>query len=105
MPTPLTQIAERVRERVRVDGVDLGTDAALAERYVRDEVRRYSERALGGSVPLLRDEHEAAQQLIATLTGLGALQPFLDDPNVEELWINAPDEVFVARGGIPELTG
>jgi pilus assembly protein CpaF len=28
---------------------------ALAARYVHDEVRRYSGRALGGSVPLLAD--------------------------------------------------
>lgn len=105
MSGALTHIAERVRERVRLDGVDLGADAALAERYVRDEVRAYSERALGGSVPLLPDEDDAAQRLVAALTGFGPLQPFLDDPEVEELWINAPDLVFAARGGIPQLTG
>jgi len=32
------------------------------------------------------------------------LQPFLDDPEVEEIWINGPERVFVARNGIPELT-
>jgi pilus assembly protein CpaF len=35
---------------------------------------------------------------------LGPLQPFLDDPDVEEIWINAPDRVFVARRGVSELT-
>ena len=39
-------ITESVRERVRRDGADLGLDSPLAERYVRDEVRAYSERAL-----------------------------------------------------------
>ncbi len=34
----------------------------------------------------------------------GPLQPFLDDPTVEELWINAPDRIFVARDGRSELT-
>ncbi len=38
------------------------------------------------------------------VAGFGVLQPFLDDPTVEELWINAPSEIYVARGGESELT-
>lgn len=34
----------------------------------------------------------------------GPLQPLLDDPAVEEIWINAPDRVFVSRDGRSELT-
>lgn len=103
--TALTAIADQVRERVRREGVDLASDHDLAARYVRDEVRRYSERALGGSVPLLEDEADATRRVVATLTGFGALQPLLDDPDIEELWINAPDAVFVARAGVTEATG
>ncbi|MHB0928348.1 MAG: CpaF family protein [Candidatus Nanopelagicales bacterium] len=36
--------------------------------------------------------------------GFGALQPLLDDPSVEELWINAPDRIFISRDGRSELT-
>lgn len=104
MSKAVSIITEQVRERVRRDGIDLGGDHALARRYVHDEVQRYSERALGGSFPLLADESLATKQIVATLTGFGPLQPFLDDPEVEEIWINGPDRVFVARGGIPELT-
>ena len=103
MSTALASIADRVRERVRREGVDLSPE--LADRYVREEVRSYSERALGGSLPMLDDETDATAQVIATLTGFGALQPLLDDPDIEELWINAPDAVFVARGGVSEATG
>src|SRR5690606_24715468 len=28
----------------------------------------------------------------------------LDDPEVEEIWINSPDKVFISRGGVSELT-
>ena len=97
-------ITEQVRLRVRRDGVDLATDDALADQYVRDEVRRYSERALGGSMPLLTDEFQASREVVAALTGFGALQPFLDDPDIEEIWINSPTRVFIARDGVPELT-
>ena len=36
--------------------------------------------------------------------GFGLLQPLLDDEAVEEIWINAPDRVFVSRGGRSQLT-
>ncbi len=104
MSSALAFITDRVRERVRLDGVDLGVDRELAHRYVHDEVQRYSERALGGSLPMLADEGLAARQIVATITGFGVLQPLFDDPEVEEIWINAPERVFAARGGVPELT-
>jgi pilus assembly protein CpaF len=95
-------ITDRVRERVRREGVDLAADSDLADRFVREELRSYSERALGGTAPLIADEQAAARTIIAAVTGLGPLQPFLDDPTVEEVWINAPDRIFLARNGVSE---
>jgi pilus assembly protein CpaF len=95
-------ITDRVRERVQREGVDLSRDSALADRFVNDEVRRYSERALGGAIPLLEDEAGAASEVLATLTGFGVLQPYLDDPSIEEIWINGPNKIFVARQGVSE---
>ena len=102
MSAAVDLITDRVRERVRREGVDLAADAALADRFVREELRSYSERALGGSAPLVGDETAAARQIVAAVTGLGPLQPLLDDPAVEEVWINAPDRVFLARNGVSE---
>ncbi|NBU31708.1 MAG: CpaF family protein [Actinobacteria bacterium] len=34
----------------------------------------------------------------------GALTQFLSDPEIEEIWINSPSRIFVARLGVPELT-
>jgi pilus assembly protein CpaF len=102
MNDPVQLIVERVRDRVRRDGFDPAIDGSRAAGYVRDEVRRYSERALGGSLPLLADERATERHVSAALTGFGPLQPYLDDPEIEELWINAPDRIFVARGGRPE---
>jgi hypothetical protein len=95
-------ITDRVRERVRREGVDLAADSTLADRFVREELRSYSERALGGTAPLIADEQAAARTIIVAVTGLGPLQPLLDDPIVEEVWINAPDRIFLARNGVSE---
>ena len=97
---PIAVIAEAVRERIRGDGIDLAGDGARVHDYVREEVRRYSERALGSTAPLIADEAAVTRQVVATLTGFGAIQQYLDDPTVEEIWINAPDSVFVARDGV-----
>ena len=34
----------------------------------------------------------------------GALQGLMDDPSVEEVWINSPTRIFIARKGVSELT-
>ena len=102
MNDPVRLIADRVRDRVRRDGIDLTTDAPRAMAYARDEVRKYSEHALGGSLPLVADEVRTEREVLASLTGFGPLQPYLDDPTVEEIWINAPDRVFIAHDGRSE---
>ena len=104
MSDPVRTIAERVRTRVLRDGVDLAGNDSVTSRYAREEVRRYSERALTGAHAGLGDEHDTARDVVASLTGYGPLQPFFDDPEVEEIWINGPTRVFIAKGGVSELT-
>jgi pilus assembly protein CpaF len=43
-------------------------------------------------------------QIATQISGFGLLQPLLDDPTVEEIWINEPGRIFVARNGKSELT-
>ena len=38
------------------------------------------------------------------LAGFGPLQPFFDDPSVEEIWINGPDRSSSPGDGVSELT-
>jgi pilus assembly protein CpaF len=104
MTDPVRTIAERVRTRVLREGVDLATDAGRASRYAHEEVRRYSERALAGVHAQLGDEVATARDVVAEITGYGPLQPYFDDPTIEEIWINTPTRVFIARDGVPELT-
>jgi pilus assembly protein CpaF len=46
------------------------------------------------------DEALLSAQANLELTGLGVLQPLLDDPEIEEIWINRPNEIhyFGANG-------
>lgn len=50
------------------------------------------------SLPL-GDELELRQKVENQLFGFGKLQPLLDDPAIEEIWINSPTSAFVAKSG------
>jgi len=46
----------------------------------------------------------AREQVAQAVSGFGVLQEFFDDPEVEEIWINEPGRIFIARNGRSELT-
>jgi pilus assembly protein CpaF len=79
---------------------DTGVVRRLAERVVGD----HDQRSLTGAVLPVEDQDAVVEELVARVSGFGALQRYLDDPTVEEVWINDPSRVFVARGGRHELT-
>ncbi|ACZ30064.1 type II secretion system protein E [Xylanimonas cellulosilytica DSM 15894] len=98
-------ILEReVRELVRRRGIDPVRERSALAGLVADAVSDYTDRTTRGLVPALPDAVETSRTLVDLLAGLGPLQQYLDDPTVEEVWLNGPAQVFVARGGQPELT-
>jgi pilus assembly protein CpaF len=95
---------QRVREAVRREGVDPQRDTGVVRRLAEAIVRSHDERSLTGAVAPVSDVDSMVGELIARVSGFGPLQPFLDDPAVEEVWINDPSRVFIARHGRHELT-
>ena len=93
-----------VRELIRRTGLDPVRHQAEVGQLVDDVISDYDERSLHGGLPALVDRSETAKQVLDTVAGFGPLQRYFDDPTVEELWINEPSKIFVARRGIPELT-
>lgn len=97
-------LEHEVRELVRRRGLDPIGDRAGLSSLVTDAVGDYATRASVGVVPPLADPAAAAQAVTDAVGGFGPLQPYLDDPEIEEVWLNAPTHVYVARRGVPELT-
>ncbi|MGY4645688.1 CpaF family protein [Cellulomonas sp. URHB0016] len=93
-----------VRELIRRTGLDPARDRAGVVALVSDAIADYDERSVVGAVPPLADPAAAHKAVVDAVAGLGPLQRYLDDPEVEEIWINAPSQVFVARRGEAELT-
>lgn len=100
--TATAAVVERVRERLLAEEADLLRDPESAARVARSEVRRHNDFALARGLAPVDDEAGCVREVLAQVTGFGPLQPYLDDPTVEEVWLNAPDRVFVARGGVAE---
>jgi pilus assembly protein CpaF len=102
--TALQSLETDVRELIRRRRLDPATDDPQVRQLVAEAVAEYDERALLGGMPPLADQDETGRVLLESVAGFGPLQPYLDDPSVEEIWINEPSRVFVARHGRSELT-
>jgi len=95
-------VIQEVRTRVRTGGI--------SPRDELVEIRHMVEDILAQSAIAHNDapDHECPQELVNEIanqvSGFGPLQSLLDDPNVEEIWINEPGRIFVARNGKSELT-
>lgn len=87
-----------IRERLSARGIDPYAQPSLTAEVIDEALDALS----GPLPPQVRDDR--ARELMAEVAGLGPLQPFLDDPDVEEIWLNSPHNVFVARNGVAELT-
>jgi pilus assembly protein CpaF len=98
------QLDQHVRELVRREGVDPQRDSMVVRRIAEGVVHDHDERSLTGAVVPVPDPESVVGELVARVSGFGPLQPFLDDPAVEEIWINDPSRVFIARNGRHELT-
>lgn len=104
MSEGLAIVEDEVRELIRRRGLDPATQIAEVRRLIDDVVGEYDQRSLLGVLPALGDLSLARRRVMDTVAGLGALQPLLDDDEVEEIWLNSPHEVYAARGGTSELT-
>lgn len=97
-------LESQVREVVRRQGIDPQREDARLRQAITDVLQGYDDHAAAGRVHPLPDSSAVAKRIHDVLAGLGPLQQYMDDPEVEEIWINRPDHVFVARAGVPELT-
>jgi pilus assembly protein CpaF len=93
-----------VRELVRRRGLDPLADAPAMRALVGEVMADYEQRSLSGGLRPIVDPESAARQVLDAVAGFGPLQRYLDDPEIEEVWINDPGRVFVARRGRSELT-
>lgn len=100
----LAIVEGEVRDKIRDEGIDPLNSPLDVRSLIESSVRDYDRRSLISALPVLEDFTAASRRIYDSVVGLGELQPLMDDPAVEEIWVNRPNAVFVAKSGRSELT-
>jgi pilus assembly protein CpaF len=95
----MSQILEKVTRSVRENA---SSRNRASSRDLNDAIDLEFESGRGAFD--LGEELELRRNAENRLFGLGKLQPLLDDPSIEEIWVNGNARVFVARSGVSSLT-
>ncbi|MFW0119995.1 CpaF family protein [Rothia sp. P5764] len=98
-------IESDVRELIRKSSIDPLAQQNEAKELIYKALRSYEQQMVRGLVPRIEGTDQLVNTLFDRVCGFGEIQQYLDDPSIEEIWINSPTEVFVARAGESELTG
>jgi pilus assembly protein CpaF len=99
-PSPLQEIERAVQERAKRSALDVADEAGRARlrALIEDEVARWGDDFKRGLRSYdLSDPELVVERAYRNLAQYGPLQPLLDDDNVWEIMINAPDAIFVKR--------
>lgn len=98
--SPLRRIEEAVQERAKQLSLDMAGAGATAslQALIADELDLWHREYQRGRREVdIAEPDVAAERALRNLAGYGPLQPLLDDPDVWEIMINAPDVIFSRR--------
>ncbi len=94
-------LVERVHERL-VEDLDVRALDSLPESERRAHVEAAVGRVLAEIGPGVQgvSRHDIVSDVVDEILGFGPMQPLLNDPDVTEIMVNGPSEVFYEREGL-----
>ena len=93
VPDYYSLLDAEIRDAIRDGDLDPYTSQDAVEGLIRSTVSAYERRmVLRFPSSSFENVEEIIHRLRNDLCGYGPLQPYLDDEEVEEIWINSPDE-------------
>ena len=98
--SPLVEIERAVQERSKAVALDMGSSegAATLRHLIAAELTRWSEDYQRGIRQFdIAQPEVLSERAFRNLAGYGPLEPLLQDPDVWEIMVNAPDAIFVRR--------
>ncbi|MEN9741520.1 MAG: hypothetical protein RIR66_476 [Actinomycetota bacterium] len=102
MSDVIDDLVEQVRHRIRIGDPNVQLQNVALTHTLEDVMAEFDQSRDTSDITQTR--LQTKETAILHLSGLGQIQPLLDDPTVEEIWINEPTRIFVARNGKSELT-
>jgi len=96
------RIFDRVVEEVKLSNEDNGDMTAVEE-----EIRGIINSVIESEAPYLtrNERNTISRDIINETIGYGPITPLLSDPQVNEVMVNSPSQVYVERSGRLELSG
>mgnify|MGYP001079086214 CR=1 FL=1 len=108
-PEQLEAEFQKLKTRIHrelIESLDLSKLATMEEARLRAHIRNLAEALLRAQPNLAAgiDEDRLLDELMAESFGLGPLEPYMQDPDVTDILVNGPREVYVERLGRLQLT-
>jgi len=87
--------------RELIDSLDLSRLGTLDEAHLRCHIWNLAEKLFRSRREMLSsvDQERLIDELMAESFGLGPLEPYMQDPDVTDIMVNGPNEVYVERLG------
>ncbi len=98
--SPLLEVERAVQERAKALALDMTLPDGRASLHalLEEEIRRWADDVKRGIRSYdLADPQGLTERAWRNLAGYGPLEPLLADPDVWEIMINAPDQIFAKR--------
>ena len=97
---PIEVVAD-VHDRL-LDDLDVRALERLPDEDAQRDVREAAGSVLGVIAPGVTGTTRQAvlREVVNEVLGFGPIQPLLDDPEVDEIMVNGPDEVYCERAGV-----
>jgi pilus assembly protein CpaF len=89
-----------------ISSMDITAMGAMAEEQLRTEVRRRAEALCRRRSDLLSlgERERLVQEVLDETFGMGPLEPLMPDPEISDILINGPKNVYIERRGRLEKT-
>ena len=84
-----------IRKIVTQHNAETLADSAVLKQIIVNEVRRRSR----GAKLSLQQQSDMVDLIYNAMTGLDVLQPYFEDPDITEIMVNRPDEIYIERHG------
>ncbi|NLB53235.1 MAG: CpaF family protein, partial [Syntrophomonadaceae bacterium] len=98
-------VLKRVAEYVSPEEIEQ-LPAGEQEKYLNDQIRIILDAVMKEMKfsPARAEYHRLIAELVSEVNGYGPITPLLADPEINEIMVNGPDQVYVERLGQLELT-
>ncbi|MBI3890903.1 MAG: CpaF family protein, partial [Candidatus Wallbacteria bacterium] len=104
----LAELALRLERLVAFEKLDVQAKDLAQEREILGEKLRYCFRDLSKEYRIRTSEtvtDGVIETALRDAAGLGPIQPLLDDPEVNEVMVNGPDQIYIEKKGKVTRTG